>query len=129
MNKEQLIKQTLLTLGVRATSMGYIYLVDVISIIVDDPHAIRGICRGAYTTIADKYNVKYANVERCIRYAIEESYTTAPLDAIERIFGNSVPTNKDHPAARHYIAAVADLVRSEIAAAGLVAVEARVMAV
>lgn len=124
MNKEQRIKQTLITLGVRAASLGYVYLVDAVSAIVDNPHAIRGICKGVYADIANKYNVKYASVERCIRYAIEESYTTAPLEVIERIFGNSVPFNKTRPTARHYIAAVADHVRSEIAAA-----EAMVMAV
>lgn len=118
-NKELLVKSTLKALGMRPTMHGYMYLVDVISAVVDDPHVLDGINKGMFSIIALRHNTNAKCVERCIRHAIADSYTSAPLDLIEDIFGNSVPPHKDKPTAKHYIAAVADYVRDQLELAAM----------
>lgn len=115
MNKELVIKSTLKELGVTPGMLGYRYIVDAISSIVDDQDKLRNILKGLFADIARKHNTTVSRVERAIRHSIEVSYVQAPLAVIDNIFGNTVPISRDKPTSKQYLATVSDYVRDVLA--------------
>lgn len=115
MGNTVIIKRTLKELGVTPSLKGYYYhLVDAIDAVIDDRNRLVNICKVLYVDIALKYQSTYAAVERGIRDAILKSYTYAPLEDIERVFGNILPPTRDVPTNKQYIATVADYIRDNL---------------
>lgn len=112
--KMHIIKRTLKDLGVPPSMSGYGYLVDTVSEVIDDHTKLRGINYGLYVDLAKRNGVTPKAVERAIRHAIEVSYTTAPLNVVNNIFGNVVSPDKDKPTNKQYIATLADYVRDAL---------------
>ena len=109
-----IIKRTLKEIGVSPSVKGYYYLVEAIDAVIDDRDKLTSICKGLYADIAIRYQTKYSAVERCIRDAITNSYTHAPLKDIERVFGNTLMPGRDVPTNKQYIATVADYIRDNL---------------
>jgi two-component system response regulator (stage 0 sporulation protein A) len=64
-----------------------------------------------YEEVSKKYKTSKENVERCIRHAIDISWTRGDLDVIDDIFGSSVDINKAKPTNSEYIYTIADRLR------------------
>lgn len=109
-----IIKRTLKELGVSPSLKGYYYLVDAVEATIVDRSKLTSICKGLYTDIAVNHQTKYSAVERCIRDAIVNSYTHAPLANIERVFCNTLLPGRDVPTNKQYIATVADYIRDNL---------------
>lgn len=108
------VKLVLRQLGVKQHYKGYTYLVDAVTMAVDDPLATTGVTKHMYPTIAKRYNTKGANVERGIRHAIEQSWLIGDYNLTNELFGYTVGADEYKPTNIHYIAAVADYVRDLI---------------
>lgn len=65
------IRRLLLQAGVDPALSGYDYLMTGIQLCYKDRTLLQYITKGLYCTIANAYDVKNANVERCIRNAID----------------------------------------------------------
>lgn len=61
-----------------------------------------------YELVAQKYKTTKENVERCIRHAIDISWTRGDLDIMDMYFGSSVDINKSKPTNSEYIYTIAD---------------------
>lgn len=103
------IKRVLKELGVKQSMKGYVYLVDAISIALNDDEALHGVIKGLYIDIARAHNVTPSNVDKCIRYCIKVSYANANRKVLLAVFG---PVYADRPVSnKQYIAAVADYIK------------------
>ena len=109
-----IIKRTLKEIGVSPSLKGYYYLVEAVDAVISDSNKLTNICKGLYADIARTYQTNYSAVERCIRDAIVNSYTHAPLDNIERVFGNTLLPGRDVPTNKQYIATVADYISDNL---------------
>ena len=67
-----------------------------------------------YIEVANKFNTSKENVERCMRHAIDISWTRGDLDLIDEIFGSSVDINKSKPTNSEYIYTIADRLKIEM---------------
>ena len=102
------IRNTLISLSVPQHFLGYDYLADAIRFVMDDHTKAHAITTRLYPEIAMNHRTTAARVARAIRHAIEHSFNSAPLEAIEKIFGNTVSARTGKPTNGHFIAAVAD---------------------
>ena len=61
-----------------------------------------------YDMVSEKFKTNKENVERCIRHAIDISWTRGDLDLIDELFGSSVDINKSKPTNSEYIYTLSD---------------------
>lgn len=98
-------------IGVPAHIKGYLYLREAITMVVNDVDLISAVTKELYPNIAKKYNTTASRVERAIRHAIEVAWSRGQVDAINRIFGYTIHTDKGKPTNSEFIAMVADKLR------------------
>ena len=110
LTKEQKIAYALRQMGVHQDLKGYRYLRVAIGAVVDHPELIDNITKKLYPYVANECGTTPLRVERAIRHAIETSWYEIPYDALQDVFGYSVPVSKDKPTNSHYIAAVAEVI-------------------
>ena len=111
-DKDLLIRQMLLKLGVPDHLPGWLYLTDAISIVVDNQDAIIGITKNVYANVAGKYGRTTKQVEGQSRYAIEAAWTRADMEVLRKYFGGIVDPAKGKPNLREFIVRVANNVRT-----------------
>lgn len=98
-------------IGVPAHIKGYLYLREAITMVVNDVELLSAVTKELYPSIAKKYNTTASRVERAIRHAIEVAWSRGQVDAINRIFGYTIHTDKGKPTNSEFIAMVADKLR------------------
>jgi two-component system response regulator (stage 0 sporulation protein A) len=98
-------------IGVPAHIKGYLYLREAITMVVNDVELLSAVTKELYPNIAKKYNTTASRVERAIRHAIEVAWSRGQVDAINRIFGYTIHTDKGKPTNSEFIAMVADKLR------------------
>lgn len=97
--------------GVPAHIKGYMYLREAITMVVNDMELLSAVTKELYPSIAKKYNTTASRVERAIRHAIEVAWGRGQIDAINRLFGYTVHTEKGKPTNSEFIAIIADKLR------------------
>ena len=90
------VRKLLHELGILPNKKGYEYIVEAVSIAIDNFGKVRGRKNffGIYDEVAEKFERTYSNVERCIRYAIRaasENPTEKMLTLFPYLIG--IPTN------------------------------------
>lgn len=98
-------------IGVPAHIKGYMYLREAIIMVVNDMELLSAVTKELYPSIAKKYNTTASRVERAIRHAIEVAWGRGQVDAITRIFGHTIHTEKGKPTNSEFIAIIADKLR------------------
>ncbi len=98
-------------IGVPAHIKGYLYLREAITMVVNDVELLSAVTKELYPNIAKKYNTTASRVERAIRHAIEVAWSRGQVEAINRIFGYTIHTDKGKPTNSEFIAMVADKLR------------------
>lgn len=101
-----LIEDILKELGIPAHILGYLYLVDAIQMVYDDPDIARAITKSLYVDVAKRHHTTGSRVERAIRHAIEVAFERGNYHAIEHIFGFSISANKGRATNSEFICAV-----------------------
>jgi two-component system response regulator (stage 0 sporulation protein A) len=97
--------------GVPAHIKGYMYLREAITMVVNDMELLSAVTKELYPSIAKKYNTTASRVERAIRHAIEVAWGRGQIEAINRLFGYTVHTEKGKPTNSEFIAIIADNLR------------------
>ena len=98
-------------IGVPAHIKGYMYLREAITMVVNDMELLSVVTKELYPSIAKKYNTTASRVERAIRHAIEVAWGRGQVDAINKLFGYTIHTEKDKPTNSEFIAIIADKLR------------------
>lgn len=98
-------------IGVPAHIRGYLYLRDAIVMVVRQFELLGAITKELYPAIAERYGTTPSRVERSIRHAIEVAWTRGNLEAMTRIFGNTVSVHRGKPTNSEFIAMIADRIR------------------
>ena len=109
-----LIKNTLNELGASPEIKGYRYLVDAILMVIEDEDVLhRGIVKGLYCEVAEKYKGENGiRVERAIRHAVERIFDRYGGDLLEQLFRNNISPNKGKATNSQFIAVVAEHVKT-----------------
>ena len=111
-DKDLMIRQRLLELGGPDHLPGWTYLSEAIAMVVDNPDAIKGICKKVYSQVAKKHSETAAKVEKLARYAIEVAWLRADMEVLQKYFGSIIDPTKGKPTLREFIARVANIVRT-----------------
>lgn len=98
-------------IGVPAHIKGYMYLREAITMVVNDMELLSAVTKELYPSIAKKYNTTASRVERAIRHAIEVAWGRGQVDAINKLFGYTIHTEKGKPTNSEFIAIIADKLR------------------
>ena len=110
-----LVRKALLELGVPEHLIGYPYLVDAVSMVVQDTSLLRKVTKGLYPMVGTKNGVTPSRTERAIRHAIEVSTDRVDMDIAKEYFGNTISPSKGKPTNSEFIARVANIVRQRMA--------------
>lgn len=98
-------------IGVPAHIKGYMYLREAITMVVNDMELLSAVTKELYPSIAKKYNTTASRVERAIRHAIEVAWGRGQIEAINKLFGDTVHNDKGKPTNSEFIAIIADKLR------------------
>lgn len=98
-------------IGVLAHIKGYMYLREAITMVVNDMELLSAVTKELYPSIAKKYNTTASRVERAIRHAIEVAWGRGQVEAINKLFGYTINTEKGKPTNSEFIAIIADKLR------------------
>lgn len=101
-------------IGVPAHIRGYLYLRDAILMVVRQFELLGAITKELYPAIAQRYDTTPSRVERAIRHAIEVAWTRGNLEAMTRVFGNTVSVHRGKPTNSEFIAMIADRIRIQM---------------
>jgi two-component system response regulator (stage 0 sporulation protein A) len=104
-------KKALEYLDMAPELMGYQYLVEAIALASMDHMLTRRMMSDLYPRLADKYETSVSCVERSIRHAIEETWTSGRLSAAVSLFGYSVDPKRGKPTNGECIARLGEYVR------------------
>lgn len=111
MDLETEITNIIHEIGVPAHIKGYMYLREAIIMVVNDMELLSAVTKELYPSIAKKYNTTASRVERAIRHAIEVAWGRGQIEAINKLFGYTVHTEKGKPTNSEFIAIIADKLR------------------
>ena len=98
-------------IGVPAHIKGYMYLREAITMVVNDMELLSAVTKELYPSIAKNYNTTASRVERAIRHAIEVAWGRGQVEAINKLFGYTINTEKGKPTNSEFIAIIADKLR------------------
>lgn len=98
-------------IGDPAHIKGYMYLREAITMVVNDMELLSAVTKELYPSIAKKYNTTASRVERAIRHAIEVAWGRGQVEAINKLFGYTINTEKGKPTNSEFIAIIADKLR------------------
>ena len=105
-NLEEEIKRIFNKMGLPSYLKGYNCLLKAIIITIHNDCKIS-MTRKLYPLIATELHVKPIQVEKNIRKAIEVIWTNIDPIIIDKIFGYTINTLKDHPTNSHFIITIA----------------------
>ena len=111
MDLETEITSIIHEIGVPAHIKGYMYLREAITMVVNDMELLSAVTKELYPSIAKRYNTTASRVERAIRHAIEVAWGRGQIEAITKLFGYTVHTDKGKPTNSEFIAIIADKLR------------------
>ena len=102
-NSSNKINKLLLDLGIAPNLTGFKYLVEAISIKVQNSDANA---TDIYYQIAENHNTTFTRVERGIRHAIEKAWNNGNHDLQSKLFGYSLNSAKGKPENTLFIARI-----------------------
>lgn len=106
------ITKTLKELGISPKLLGYKYLTDAITMVMDNKTLVRRrVTKELYPTVAKKNNTSMSRVERAIRHSIDTSYNRGNIDLLNKIFGYSISPTKGKATNTEFIATIAEYVK------------------
>lgn len=113
--RTEIVKKQLCEIGMPSNLKGFTYLALAISLVSVDENLLRQVTGYLYPHIAVEYGVSDHSVERAIRHAIETTWTHGRVEALHRIFGNSIDPQRGKPTNTECIAMLAGEIQKQIA--------------
>ena len=93
---------------------GYIYILDAIDFLAQDPSLASNLIDGLYTLIGDLYQEPYTNIERCIRTAVERTFQSGDLYCLLRFFSDAICEQTGKPKNGDFLKGLYDIIRQEL---------------
>lgn len=109
-----LVRNKLVDLEVPISSKGFYYLMDAICFAIEEPHLLQQVVGGLYAKVAQQYNTSPANIERCIRSAVEQTFERGNPRRLNPIFGSFIRPNSGKPTNGDFISVLVNLARREL---------------
>lgn len=91
-------------LGMPENLKGRKYLAYLLDLVVPSPSLLDVLTLKLYPAAAEKFSTTAAAVERCIRHAIEATWSRGDMAALERLFGLSIDPDRGKPTNREFLA-------------------------
>ena len=104
-------------LGLPGHLKGTQYLRWLLDVLVPTPALARDLTHRLYAACAQQNGATAASVERCVRHAVEETFTYGELSALERCFGAQIDPERGKLTNRAFLLALAGRVRQELTSA------------
>ena len=111
--KEALIRDILDRMSLDRRLKGYEYLVTAIGICCRSHTFFRAMTTVVYPEAAHIHSVTAAQVERCIRHAIDSAWIKGDMERQYAYFGNTIDGNRGKPTNSEFIARVTEALRLE----------------
>jgi two-component system response regulator (stage 0 sporulation protein A) len=86
------------------------YLLD---LVVPSPYLLDKLTLTLYPAAAQRFSTTPAAVERCIRHAIEATWSRGDMAALERLFGLTIDPDRGKPTNREFLAMSAQHMRQK----------------
>ena len=109
--RSALIQNHFDALGMPAKLSGRAYLAYLLDLAIPSPELIDALTTKLYPAAARQYQTTSQAVERCIRHAIEASWSRGDMAALERLFGLSIDPDRGKPTNREFLAMSAQHLR------------------
>ena len=98
-----------------ASVNGFLYIQDAVELAVEDPRILSNMVDGLYAAIAERHNCDRRNIERCIRSAVEQTFTLGDLEFLNLHFAHAIKSKTGKSTNREFIGILAELVRIDLA--------------
>ena len=112
--EEEKINDVFHKLGIHTHYKGFLYIKDIIHLLLSDNRVCVNLNEDIYMTIAKKYKTRAPNVERNVRYAIEIGSERANYSYQDRVFSNSINPLSYKQSNKEFLITVTDRVRFEL---------------
>jgi len=112
--RDELVVNLLGQINMSSTLLGYQYLRKAVNLVSVDSSLLRGITNKLYPMLAESFSSTSSRVERSIRHAIETTVNKGNMDALYRLFGNTMDPQKGKPTNGEFIAMLAEYVRNSV---------------
>ena len=106
-------KELLAQLGMPPSLKGFHYAAELIARSVAQPEQLDRVTYEMYPQAARVFGVTPASVERCLRHAIESTWSHGNLKDLFRLFGHSIDPEKGKPTNREFLAMLRQHLASE----------------
>ena len=97
-NVEREIQITLLQMGVPTNLLGFLYLIYALQLTLENFEYITRLSKFLYVDVAEKYHTEPCCVEKCIRHAIDVTFSNKLNNYASAVFDNI-----DHPTNTQFI--------------------------
>ena len=98
------LHELLLTIGIPPNLYGYRYIMYCLELILTDPEYLKHITKGLYIDVARHFKTTPSGIERAIRHSINRTWMYGNLDFINRLFVNSIRSDKGVPTNTAFLA-------------------------
>lgn len=112
-NRQRQIADLLHYVGVPPHIKGYQYLRESIDMAIDTHELIGNMSKCIYPAVSIKFNTQPKLVERCIRHAIELTWSRGDINTLEQLFGYTISKNKGKPTNGEFIAMLSHYVKQK----------------
>jgi two-component system response regulator (stage 0 sporulation protein A) len=100
-------------LGMPENLKGKKYLAFLLDLMIPSPGLLDMLTLKLYPAAAKRFSTTPAAVERCIRHAIEATWSRGDMAALERLFGLSIDPDRGKPTNREFLAMSAQHLRQK----------------
>jgi len=90
-------------MGITPKLQGYRYIIDAVVLMIKSPDSSFDVSRKIYPAVAMMHQKQTANVERCIRTAIETAWVNTPPEVLHRIYTAAVRQEKGKPMNKEFL--------------------------
>lgn len=94
---KKIVKLTLLRIGIRCDLTGFDYLCYAVERAIAEPNSLKNLCKGLYAIIASEFETTPANVERCMRHAIDYTHSIKSFDPLNELFNAPLYSHDEKP--------------------------------
>ena len=109
--RSALIQHHFRELGMPEGLKGRSYLAFLLDLVIPSPPLLDGLTARLYPAAAKAFATTPAAVERCIRHALEATWSRGDMAALERLFGLSIDPDRGKPTTREFLAMSAQHLR------------------
>lgn len=108
------IKQELIRMQMPMTINGFFYIIDAVTLSFLKPELLKNMITELYPAVAKLHDVPPANVERCIRTAVEQTFERGDIHYLFPRFSHVIRPKTGKPTNGDFIAIMAQITRTNL---------------